>query len=512
MRSAGIVSGVTLLSRVLGFLRDMVIARFFGAGVGADAFFVAFRIPNFFRRLFAEGAFSQAFVPILSELKETRSDSEVRSFLDYVIGALGIALLVMTLIAVVTAPLLIWLVAPGFASDPDKQLMTGQLLRITFPYLLFISLTAAAGGILNSYGRFAGPAFAPVLLNLSLIVATIWIAPGLEQPVFALAWAVFVGGILQLALQLPLLAQIRMLPRPRFRRRDPGVQRVVKLMIPALFGASVSQVNLLFDTVLASLLATGSVSWLYYSDRLLEFPLGVFGIALATVVLPALSREHARGDGQQFSATLDWALRLVLTVAFPAAVGLAILAAPMLTTLFHYGAFSASDVAQATRSLWGYAPALIAVMAVKVLAPGFYSRQDMKTPVRIAVIAMLSNMVFNLILIMPLAHAGLALATSLSAFIQAVLLARALRRVGISPVAQGFTLFIGRVLFATTAMALGLLYFAPAVTEWLQASALWRATWLAALVAGGALVYLVTLRLAGVSLLELLRRRAEVGE
>jgi len=507
LQSAGVVSGLTLFSRLLGFVRDVVIARMFGAGVGADAFFVAFRIPNFFRRLFAEGAFAQAFVPILTELKETRSSSEVRSFLDYVIGALAVALLLVTLIAVVAAPLIVWLVAPGFADDPDKQALTAALLRITFPYLLFISLTAAAGGILNSYGRFAGPAFAPVLLNLCLITGVLWFAPQMERPEFALAWAVFIGGILQLLLQLPLLARIKMLPRPRFRTKDPGVRRVLRLMAPAVFGASVSQINLLFDTLLASFLVGGSVSWLYYSDRLLEFPLGVFGIALATVVLPALSKEHARGDSAQFEATLDWSLRLVLAIALPAAAGLALLAGPMLTTLFQYGAFTGNDVTQATRSLWGYAPALVAVMMVKVLAPAFYSRQEMVAPVKIAVVAMVTNMVLNLLLIGPLAHAGLALATSLSALLQALLLARALNRGGITPVAPGFYGFAGRLLFATTGMALTLSYFTPPMSSWLMEGVLWRASWLAVLIIGSAALYLLLLRGVGVSPRQLLSLR-----
>lgn len=432
LRSGMIVGMMTMISRVLGLARDVTIATFFGAGSGADAFFIAFRIPNFLRRLFAEGAFNQAFVPILSEYATQRERREVRELLDATAGALAIVLLAITVLAVIGSPWLVWVFAPGFQSgEPGKLALTAEMLQITFPYLLLISLTAFSGSVLNSYGRFAVPAFTPVLLNLSMIGAALWLAPLLEVPVMSLAWGVLIAGVAQLLFQIPFLWRIGLLPRFRPGFRHAGVRRIMRLMGPAMFGVSVSQINLLLDTVLASLLVSGSVSWLYYSDRLVELPLGVFGIAIATVILPALSRQHAGDDPAHFARMIDWGLRAVLAIGVPAALALLVLAEPLLITLFHYGAMTDRDIAMAAQSLRAYALGLLAFMLIKVLAPGYYARQDTKTPVTIGIVAMVANMVFNLILMWPLAHAGLALATALSAWLNAALLGRGLVKRGV---------------------------------------------------------------------------------
>jgi len=502
------VGGMTLLSRVLGLLRDIVVARLFGAGTGADAFFVAFRIPNFLRRLFAEGAFSQAFVPVLSEYKTQREPAEVRVLLDHVSGALGLVLFVITLVGVVAAPLLITVFAPGFLGDQGKYDLTVAMVRITFPYILFISLTALAGGVLNSYGRFAVPAFTPVLLNLSLIAAAVWLAPRMDEPVMALAWGVFVAGITQLLFQLPFLARLHLLPRPRLRlsrqARHEGVQRIGRLMLPAIFGSSIVQINLLFDTLIASFLVTGSVSWLYYSDRLVEFPLGVFGIALATVILPALSRQHAQASDEDYARTMDWALRLVVLIGLPAALGLMLLAAPLLTTIFQYGEFGAEDVSMAAASLMAYALGLPGFILVKVLATGFYARQDTRTPVRIGVIAMLANMVMNVLFVVPwlwldkaAPHAGLALATSLSAFLNAGLLFRGLYRQDIIRPQPGWGRFVLCVLLACLLMGLFLYWGRGDVSGWQQWSAGGRMLQTLLWVGGGGLVYFAVLWMLG---------------
>lgn len=497
-KSTLIVGGNTLASRVLGFVRDMVIARYFGAGVGTDAFFVAFKIPNFLRRLFAEGAFSQAFVPVLSEYRTQRSHEAVRELVGSVSGTLGTVLFGVTVLGILAAPVFILIFAPGFVANASKQALAVEMLRLTFPYLFFISLTALAGGVLNTFGRFGVPAFTPVFLNLSLIGAVIWLAPRMAHPVVALAWGVLIAGVVQLLFQLPYLIGLRVLAPPRARFRDAGVRRILRLMLPALFGVSVTQINLLVDTLIASFLATGSISWLYYSDRLVEFPLGVFGIALATVILPHLSREHAGENPQAFSDTVDWALRWVLLIGVPATAGLAVLAGPLLTTLFQYNAFSDHDAVMATRSLMAYSVGLCGFILVKVLASGYYSRQDTRTPVRIGVVAMVSNIVLNLSLVWSLAHAGLALATSLAAFVNAGLLLRGLRRQSVYTPRAGWPLLFARVLFSGTVMTGVLWWGSGSLEQWLAWSALARAEHLALWVVVGAVLYFLTLLLTGV--------------
>jgi putative peptidoglycan lipid II flippase len=480
---------MTLLSRIMGFLRDMVLARLFGAGASADAFFVAFRIPNLFRRLFAEGSFSQAFVPVLAEYKKTRSHEEVQALVDATFGTLAAALFAITALGVLAAPALIYAFAPGFVDQPAKYDLAVALLRITFPYLLFISLAGFAGAVLNTYNRFAIPAFTPIFLNLALILAAVGLAPRLAEPTVALAIGVFVAGVVQLGFQLPFVARLRLLPRPRFDLAHEGVRRILRLMVPSLFGVSVAQLNLLLNTLIASFLVEGSISWLYYSDRLVEFPLGIFGIALSTVILPHLSEEHASGSPDTYSAMIDWALRAVLVVALPAMVGLMALAAPMISTLFQYGAMKLHDVEMASRSLVTYGLGLPAYIFVKVLASGFFARQDTRTPVRAGIAAMAGNMGLNLVLVVPLAHAGLALATSLAAYLNAGLLYLALRRSGAYRPRPGWGLLILRVFVACAIMG-GILHLAaPPLPEWAAHGAARRALELTAWVLGGGCLY-----------------------
>ena len=471
LRSSGVVGFFTMLSRFLGLARDVVFARVIGAEALADVFFVAFKIPNFFRRLFAEGAFAQAFVPILGEYREKGSAAAVRQLVSRVAGNLGLCLILLTLFIVVASPLMAAIFAPSWYMDnPSKFAATSEMLRITFPYLLFISMTGLAGAVLNSYDRFAVPAFTPLLLNLCLILAALFAAPLFDQPAYALAWGVLLAGIVQFLFQLPFLKTIHMLPMPSVDWQDSGVKKVLALMAPAIFGVSVSQINLLLDTVLATFLPTGSVSWLYYSDRLSELPLGVFGIAIATVILPNLSRHHVAQSTQAFSQTLDWALKMILLIAVPAAVALILLAEPILVTLFYYGeVMTIRDMAMASLSLKAYAAGLIAFMLIKVLAPGFFARQDMRTPVRIGVIAMVMNMLFNLLLVIPLhsywqvGHLGLAAATSLSAFLNAILLYFALRKQGIYQPIQGWLRFFIRLAIAVLVMLLVLIQLSNAL-------------------------------------------------
>ena len=481
-----------------GLVRDILFARLIGAGVGvsADAFYVAFRIPNFFRRIFGEGAFSQAFVPVFTEYRSKRSDEEIHAFAGHMAGAFAAILFVVTVIGVVAAPFLIMALAPGFIDEPEKFDLTVAMLRITFPYLLFISLVAMAAGMLNSYGRFGAAAFTPVLLNISLIACAIWLAPQLEQPVMALAWGVFIAGVVQLLFQIPFLLRIRMLPRPRLKK-DEGVSRVFKLMVPAIFGSSVSQINMLVNTILASFLVTGSVSWLYYSDRLMEFPLGVFGIALATVILPSLSREHAAESRETFSRMLDWALRWVFIIGVPAAVGLMVMAEPIITTLFRYGAFLEQDVIKTAQALVVFAAGLVGFILVKVLAPGFYARHDTATPAKIAAVAFGANIVLSLILVWPLKHVGLALAISIAAYLNAALLYFRLRKLDAYQPGKGWWWLYLRVGIASGAMAFALWYTKGGLSLWLAADIYERVFRLAFWIIAGFLVYVLIMVVLG---------------
>jgi putative peptidoglycan lipid II flippase len=503
-RSTTVVGGNTLASRILGFARDVVLARMFGAGAGMDVFVVAFQIPNFFRRLFAEGAFSQAFVPVLSEYRARGSHAEVKELAERVAGTFGVALFFVTLLGILAAPLFILLFAPGFSAEADKLALAGEMLRLTFPYLFFISLTAFAGGILNTYGKFGVPAITPVFLNLVLIGAAIWLSPLFAEPIMGLAVGVFLAGLVQLAFQVPFLRALDLLPRPRWGWQHPGVRQIGRLMLPAILGSSVAQINLIVDRIIASFLVTGSISWLYYSDRLLEFPLGIFAIALATVILPGLSRKHAEQSMAAFSATLDWALKLVAVIALPAAVGMFLLAGPMLATLFQYGEFTGADTRMASYSLMAYSVALVGFTLVKVLSPGYFSRQDIRTPVRISIRAVFVNIALNLAIVVPMvrmgipgAHAGLAAATGLAAVYNASALYMGLRRTGIYSPGEGWRALAVRVLLANLAMAVALWFAAGPLDAWLEAAWQARGLRLAGCIGLGMGVYVATLLALG---------------
>jgi len=498
-KSTAIVGSMTLISRVLGFVRDMLIARIFGVDVATDAFFVAFKIPNFLRRLFAEGAFAHAFVPVLADYKEQGSKAALKLFIDRTAGTLAFVLLLMTLIGMVAAPLLIWLLAPGFAWQGTQHELAVLMLKITFPYLLFIGLVAFAGGILNAHGKFAVPALTPVFLNICMIAAAIRLAPLMDEPVVALAWGVFAAGVVQLLFQIPALMRLGLMPRFRMGYNDPGVKKIIGLMLPAIFSVSVTQINLLLDTLIASFLTVGSVSWLYYSDRLVEFPLGILGLALGTVILPSLAKNHAADDTAAFSNSLDWGLRLVFLIGMPATIGLLLLAEPMLSTLFQYNEFSLQDVHYAGLSLRAYSIGLLGYILIKVLVPGFTARQDMKTPVRYGFYAMIVSLVLNGVLVFPLAHAGLALATSLGAFFNAALLLKKLWQEKVYQPVSGWGLFFIRVLLASAAMSATLYYWVDA-NWWNQWSSGERVINLLKWILIGLVIYTVTLVLTGLRL------------
>ncbi len=508
LRSTLTVGLATILSRLLGFVRDVVFARYFGASGATDAFFLAFKIPNFMRRLFAEGSFSLAFVPVLSEVRASGDRAALKDLVDHVTGTLLSVLLVLTAGGILAAPAVLAVFAPGWLIEGRPEFwLSAEMLRITFPYILLISLTALSGGILNTFDRFLVPALTPVLLNLSLIAAAVLLSGRMEIPVVALAWGVLAAGVAQLLIQAPALMRLGLLPRPRWGWRHSGVRRILKLMVPTLIGSSVAQVNLLVDSVLATFLVSGSVTWLYYSDRLMEFPLGVFGVALSTVILPNLSRKFAQQSPEAFSATLDWALRLALIITLPAAFALAVLATPILVTMFQYEAFRMSDVQMTALSLSAYALGLPAFIAVKVLAPGYYARQDTRTPVRFAIIAMISNMVLNLLFVGTLIawgfdgpHMGLALASSVAAYLNAAMLYRGLRRQEAYRPEPGWLRVCAAVVVASLVMTAVLTWQAGAAELWAGSGATGRIVRLSALVCGGVLIYFLTLFAAGLRL------------
>lgn len=509
LRALVTVSGMTLLSRILGFVRDFVIARSFGAGLATDAFFVAFRLPNLLRRLFAEGAFSQAFVPILAEYKNRRGAEETHALVNRVATLLGLAVTVVTVIGILAAPAIIYVSAPGFTADADKFALTVELSRVTFPYILFMSLVALAGGVLNTWSRFAIPAVTPVLLNLSLIGMALLAAPWFDPPVLALAWGVVLGGLLQLALQLRPLARIGLLPRLELKPSDPGVRRILKLMAPAVLGVSVSQISLLINTVFASFLENGSVSWLYYADRLMEFPSGMLGAALGTILLPSLSKLHADARSEDFSSLLDWGLRLTLMLTLPAALALAILAVPLISTLFHHGAFTTHDVLETRRALVAYSVGLTGLILVKVLAPGFYARQDIRTPVKIAILTLTATQLMNLAFIAPLKQAGLALAIGLASCLNAGLLYRGLRLRQIYQPQPGWSRFGLKLGFALAVMGTVLWFAAGAQQWWLDHGGWIRVLRLGGVVGSGIVAYFLTLFALGFRPRDFRRRAVE---
>ena len=470
LRALAAVSSLTVVSRILGFIRDFFIARAFGAGLATDAFFVAFRIPNLLRRLFAEGAFSQAFVPVLGEVKNRQSVEETKSLIDGTATLLFLALAIAALLGVIAAPFIVYISAPGFAADPGKFDLTVAMLRITFPYIAFISLVAFSAGVLNTWNRFSVPAITPALLNISFIVGAAFFARFFDPPVLVLAWAVFAGGLLQLAFQVPFLAKLGLLPRWRLNFSHPGVQRILKLMAPAAFGVSISQVSLLINTIFASFLVSGSVSWLYYADRLMEFPAGVLGVAVGTILLPSLSKYHATADHAEYARLLDWGLRITFLLAVPSAVALAVLALPLIATLFHYGRFTPEDAWMTQHALVAYSIGLVGMILVKILAPGFYARQNIKTPVKIGILTLFATQTMNLAFIVPLRHAGLALAIGLGACLNAALLYHYLRRNGIYTPQPGWLVFLLKVATAVAFMAVVLFTTMGESSWWLSVS------------------------------------------
>ncbi len=490
-----LVSSMTMLSRVMGFIRDMAIAQCFGAGAEVDAFLVAFKIPSFMRRLFAEGAFSQAFVPVLSEYRKTQEIQTVRAFIQHMAGVLSVVLLIVSILAMLLAPWIVRGFAPGFAPHGLRYELSSHMLVITFPYLLFISIAALCAAVLNTYDKFGVPAFTPVLLNIMIIVAALWGSKYFHVPIMALAWAVFFAGILQFAFQLPFIFRLRLLVFPKPSLKDPAVRRVLKLMVPAIFGVSVAQINILIDTIFASVLPIGSVSWLYYSDRLSQFPLGVFGVAIATVILPHLSRKHAEKSSDDYNLTLNWAIRCILFLGIPAAIGLFCLAGPILATLFNYGAFNSKDVLMSAKSLRAFAIGIPAFMLIKILAAGFYARQDIKTPVKVAVLALITNTTLNFILIFPLAHAGLALSTSIAAWLNAGCLAGILLKRKIFTFDQGIRNFLIKVGLANVAMVVILILLQPAISKWLAWGGLYRGMHLLFYLIAAVLTYFAVLLL-----------------
>jgi putative peptidoglycan lipid II flippase len=510
LKALAAVSSLTLVSRILAFVRDVLIARIFGAGMATDAFFVAFKLPNLLRRMFAEGAFSQAFVPIFGEYKNRKSPEETKLMVDHVATLLAIILFIVTLVGIVAAPILVYINAPGFAKEPGKFELTVQLLRITSPYIFFISLVAVAAAILNTYNKFWVPAFAPILLNLCFIGGALWLAPYFDPPILALAWSVFIAGFVQLAFQLPFLKKIGMLPRIRFSLQDAGMRRVIRQMGPAMFGVSISQISLIINTIFASFLVAGSVSWLYYADRLMEFPSGLLGAALGTILLPSLSRHHADNSTVEYSRLLDWGLRLVSMLTLPAALALGMIAVPLLATFFQHGAFVANDVLNTSYALVGYSVGLIGLIAVKVLAPGFYARQDIKTPVKIGIATLIATQLMNLLFVfgLQLHHAGLALSIGLGACFNSAILFYFLRKRGIYQPEPGWGKFFLKLCVALLTLALTLWFGMGSEQQWLTTHGWTRIIHLSWLVLLGVVVYFAVLFALGFRVRDFSKRGA----
>ena len=518
IKSASTVSLLTLASRVTGLARELLMASTFGASAMTDAFNVAFRIPNLLRRLFAEGAFSQAFVPVLAASRERDGEVATRLLIDRVATLLTLALLITCVVGVAAAPVLVWLMASGLQQSPRGFEAAVFMTRWMFPYIGFMSMVALSAGILNTWRRFAVPAATPVLLNLAMITAAWWGAPALQahgvEPIYAMAAGVMVGGVLQMAVQIPALLRLQLLPRLNWSPSalaaawsDSGTRRMAALMLPALLGVSVAQLSLLINTQIASHLATGSVSWLSYADRLMEFPTALLGVALGVVLLPQLAAARAADDAKKYSAMLDWGLRWVLTLGLPCGVALLVFSQPLVATLYHYGAFTARDVAMTTHALMGYGLGLIGLVAIKVLAPGFYASQDVRTPVKIAVVVLALTQLLNLALVPVFAHAGLALAIGLGALINAGWLLAGLLRRGSYVPQPGWLRLTAQVAAASLGLGLFLAWTGQAL-DWvgLASEPIWRVALLAAAMAAGATIYFGLLRLLGLKLRTLIGR------
>ncbi|MFJ2987708.1 murein biosynthesis integral membrane protein MurJ [Collimonas sp. NPDC087041] len=451
------VSGMTMLSRVTGLIREILYARAFGADGYTDAFAIAFRIPNLLRRLFAEGAFSQAFVPILGEYKNQKGDLVTKDLVDHVATVLTWAMVLTCIIGILASPVFVYFIASGLKGNQQVFDASVFMTRVMFPYIGFMSFVALAGGILNTWREFKIPAFTSVLLNLAFIVASLFVAPYLEHPIYAMAFAVLVGGVLQVALQVPALLKIGMLPRiafnPMTALRDVGVQRVLKKMGPAVFAVSAAQLSLLINTNIASRLGNGSVSLLTYGDRLMEFPTALLGVALGTILLPSLTKANADNDRLEYSSLLDWGLRLTFLLALPSAVGLATLSVPLTATLFQHGKFDAASVAITSQVLIAYGVGLIGLIVVKILAPGFYAKQDIRTPVKIAIGVLIATQAMNYIFVPIFAVAGLALSISIGACLNAGFLLWSLMRRGIYKPEKGWIQYLVRLFTALLLMA-----------------------------------------------------------
>jgi putative peptidoglycan lipid II flippase len=501
---------MTLLSRVSGLLRETLKATIFGAGVQMDAFEAAFRLPNLLRRLFGEGAFSQAFVPILAEYRRKRGLDATRQLVGNVSTLLAVVLIALSIAGSLAAPWLVYLLAGGFAKTPGKVELTADMIRIVFPYILFVSLVSLAGGVLNVFRRFAIPAFTPVLLNLSIIGAAIFLARFVDPPIIALAWGVAIGGIAQLVLQIRPLFAIGMLPRPSFAWRDPGVRRVLVAMGPAVIGGSAAQISALINTQLAALLGNGRISWITYADRLMEFPSALLGVALGTVLLPSLAQHYSDEDHDEYSALLDWGLRLAILLALPAAVALALLALPLVSTLYQYGKFTINDVLQTRAALLGYSVGLPALVLVKILAPGFYARQVMKTPVAIAFFTVLVTQTLAVIFAWPLGleQAGLTLATSIGACCNAGLLLWLLLRKRYYRPRPGWLPFFGKVCAASAVLAIVVAWLMGVDATWLHAGVLRKVGHLALVIGAGAVAYFGMLFALGFRVADFNRREA----
>ncbi|NBA96445.1 murein biosynthesis integral membrane protein MurJ [Pseudomonas sp. R5(2019)] len=506
LKSLAAVSSITMVSRVLGFVRDTILARIFGAGTATDAFFIAFKLPNLLRRIFAEGAFSQAFVPILAEYKSQQGEEATRTFIAYISGLLTLALALVTALGILAAPWVIWVTAPGFVASPEKFELTTDLLRVTFPYILLISLSSLAGAVLNTWNRFSVPAFVPTLLNVAMIFFALFLTPYFNPPIMALGWAVLAGGLMQLLYQLPHLKKIGMLVLPRLNLRDAGVWRVLKQMLPAILGVSVSQISLIINTIFASFLVAGSVSWMYYADRLMELPSGVLGVALGTILLPTLAKTYANRDRHEYSRILDWGLRLCFVLVLPCSVALALLAEPLTVSLFQYGKFSAFDAAMTQRALIAYAVGLMGIILIKVLAPGFYAQQNIRTPVKIAIFTLISTQLLNLAFIGHLQHAGLALAISVGAMLNAGLLYWKLRQQQLFQPQPGWTRFLLKLVVAVVVMAAVLFGLMQLMPAWEQGQMLERFLRLGGLVLAGVLAYFGTLLVLGFRLKDFARK------
>jgi putative peptidoglycan lipid II flippase len=500
-RALATVAGLTLVSRILGYARDFFIARTFGAGLATDAFLIAFRVPNLLRRLFAEGAFSQAFVPVLAEYKSRAGTPEVMRLIDTVCTLLLLATVLTSALFIVGAPLIVYLTAPGWSDQADKFALAVSMLRITSPYIALVSLVSLAGSVLNTWNRFSLPAITPALLNLSMVAAAAFFADRFDPSVSVLAWAVFAGGVLQVLLQIPFLLRLGLLPHWRIDLSHAGVRRVLVLMAPAAFGVSVSQLAQLFNQVFASYLHTGSISWLHFAERLIELPNGLLGVAVGTVMLPALAKRYAERDLAEYNRLLDWSLRVSLMLALPAAVALAVLALPLVTTLFQYGQFSETDAWMTSEALVAYSFGVVGMILVKVLAPAFFARQNVTTPVKFGIAALITTQLMNLLLIAPLRHAGLALATAIGVCLNAALLFVELRRSGIYTPLPGWPAFLARLLVALGCMAIVLTAAMGEPQWWLNAP------WDRRLAATTGLVFLGAFAYAGSLFVLGMRRR-----